>query len=55
MDTLMSLTPEQAAAMAPYAQRWIRERGWRTTPLSEDEWRRVEDGIRACYRYAGPG
>ncbi len=30
---LMSLTPEQSAAMAPYAQKWIRERGWRTTPI----------------------
>lgn len=52
-ERLMSLTPEQTAAMAPYAQQWIRERGWRTTPLSEDEWQRTEDGIRACYRYAG--
>ena len=49
---LMSLTPEQEARMGSFAQEWI-QRGWRTTPLTEEEWAVWEAGARKCYEYAG--
>jgi len=42
MTKLMSLTDAQRDQMAPFAQSWI-EHGWRTTPLTEEEWGVVED------------
>ena len=52
MKKLMSLTDEQRDRMTSFADEWI-ERGWRTTPLTEEEWKVVEDGMRRCYEYAG--
>jgi len=52
MTKLMSLTDAQRDQMAPFAQSWI-EHGWRTTPLTEEEWGVVEDGMRRCYGFAG--
>ena len=46
------LTDEQRARMAPFAQEWI-ERGHRTRPMTDEEWKVWEDGVRACYEYAG--
>ena len=40
-----SLTREQRERMAPFAREWI-ERGWRTTPLTEEEWTVQEQGMR---------
>ena len=52
MKKLTELTPEQHARMASFAQEWI-QHGWRTKPLTEEEWQVVEDGMRRCYEYAG--
>lgn len=49
---LESLTPEQKARMGSFAQEWI-QHGWRTQPLTEEEWKVVEDGMRRCYEHAG--
>lgn len=49
---ITSLTDDQKSQMAPFAQEWI-ARGHRTRPLTEDEWQVWEDGVRACYGYAG--
>ncbi len=46
------LTPAQRDRMATFAQEWI-QRGWRTHPLTEEEWKVWEDGARKCYEYAG--
>src|ERR1700741_3053203 len=47
-----TLTDEQRAAMATYAQTWI-DRGLRTGPCTDAEWADVEAGLRDCYRFAG--
>ncbi len=47
-----TLTPAQRDRMASFAQEWI-DRGWRTRPLTEEEWQLWEAGARACYEYAG--
>ena len=52
MKKLTTLTPEQKDRMASFAQEWI-QHGWRTKPLTEEEWSVVEDGMRRCYEYAG--
>ena len=44
-----ALTPEQTAAMHTWADEWIK-RGLDTSPADRNK---VEEGIRACYRYAG--
>jgi hypothetical protein len=46
-----ALTDAERATFAPYAAEWI-ARGWRTGPMSDDEWASVQDAVRACYRYA---
>jgi hypothetical protein len=48
---LTKLTPEQEARMASFAQEWI-EQGWRTMPLTEEEWAVVEAGMQRCYEFA---
>lgn len=49
---ITELTPVQRERLAPFAAEWI-ENACRTTPLTEDEWAVVEDGMRRCYEYAG--
>jgi len=51
VQRLQSLTDAQRDRMASFAQEWI-EHGWRTAPLTEEEWRVVEDGMRRCYEHA---
>jgi hypothetical protein len=46
------LSSEQKTRMSSFAREWI-ERGWRTTPLTEEEWALQADGMRKCYEYAG--
>lgn len=41
---ITALTPAQHAAMPDYAQAWI-EKGWRTGPLTEDEWAVQHAGV----------
>jgi len=52
MSRLMSLTPEQRAALDVHADEWITY-GRRTEPLTEAEWAAWEAGARECYRLAG--
>ena len=52
MSRLMSLTPEQRAALDVHADEWITY-GLRTEPLTEAEWAAWEAGARECYRLAG--
>jgi len=47
-----TLTDAQRATFGAYADQWI-ARGWRTGPMDDAEWAKVQDAIRACYRYAG--
>ncbi|MBZ4576167.1 hypothetical protein [Mycobacterium avium] len=49
---LTELTPAQRDRMSSFAQEWI-EYGWRTNPLTEEEWEVWEAGARACYEFAG--
>ena len=49
VDKLTELTPEQTAAMHIWADEWI-AKGLNTKPADRHT---VEEGIRACYRYAG--
>ncbi|WP_136244891.1 hypothetical protein, partial [Mycobacterium intracellulare] len=49
---LTELTPQQQERMASWAREWI-EYGWRTTPLTEEEWATWESGARKCYEFAG--
>ena len=49
---LTTLTDAQHDRMASFAQEWI-EYGWRTTPLTEEEWAVWEQGARKCYDFAG--
>jgi hypothetical protein len=48
---LTELNEAQANRMASWAREWI-EYGWRTTPLTEEEWSVWEGGVRKCYEYA---
>jgi hypothetical protein len=50
--TLTTLTDTQRDRMASFAQSWI-EYGWRTTPLTDEEWTVWEAGARKCYEFAG--
>lgn len=52
MKKLTKLTPEQEARMGPLAQEWI-QYGWRTQPLTDEEWAVWEQGARRCYEFAG--
>jgi len=47
-----NLTPAQTERMESFAREWI-ERGWRTAPLTEEEWAVQNEGMRRCYEYAG--
>ena len=49
---LTSLTGAQRDRMASFAQEWI-QHGWRTQPLTEEEWAVWEAGARKCYEFAG--
>ena len=52
MKKLTELTPQQRDRMASFAQEWI-QYGWRTQPLTEEEWAVWEAGARKCYEFAG--
>ena len=49
---IAALTPEMEATFPAWVEKWIAV-GLRTGPLTEDEWRRVEQATRRCYRFAG--
>ena len=52
---LTELTVPQKDRMASFADEWV-QYGWRTTPLTEEEWSVWEAGARKCYEFAGiPG
>ena len=49
---LTELTVPQKDRMASFADEWV-QYGWRTTPLTEEEWSVWEAGARKCYEFAG--